>query len=221
MNILKKNYKEKFNSAIFNIFEILIIVTSGIFMQVKLDEIIVLMCIFFVARMTCYNPMHYKSRVLCIIWSTAVFCSFFLLTKINLIIAISLTIFETVLLTGKGDINDGFMYRRNEEDKKYKELKRYVNDNKNTENLEGFENIIINFNKKYDDRYKVNLYDMYKLIFYEEMSYENVKREMNLRNDNHIIIHALDMIFICYDTYIESEGYYKKINKNTGLAKMS
>ena len=154
--------------------------------------------------------MHYKSPILCMIWSTIVFCSFFWLAKVNIILAILMTIFEAVVLTGKGDIADSLMYRKNENERKYRELKEYVSKNMNTNNLKMFEDRIKDFNEKYNDRYKVDLYRIYYLIFYENMSYERVKDEMNLRNDNHIITNALDMIFICFDTYIELEKYYNK-----------
>lgn len=214
MDKLKNNYKKIIYSAIFNIIEILVIIVCGMIMKVNLEEIIILMLMFFIARMTCYKPMHYKSPVLCMLWSTAVFCSFFLLTKINLLVAMGLTIFEGILLTGTGNIADCFMYRIREDEKKYRELKAYVDEYKNTENLEGFEKRIINFNQKYSDRYKINLFEIYRLIFYENMSYEKVKKAMNLRDDNHIITNALDMIFICFDTYIElGEDCKKEDNK--------
>lgn len=206
-------------SLIFNIVEISIIILLGLLMQVKLDRILILFILFFIARMTCYKPMHYKSPILCMIWSTLVFCSFFWLTKVNILLAIVMTIFEAIILTGKGDIADGLMYRKNENERKYRELKEYVNKYKNTNELKRFENIIKDFNGKYNDRYKINLYAIYYLIFYENMSYEKVKEEMNLRNDNHIITNALDMIFICFDTYIELEKYYKKLNQKELIKK--
>lgn len=193
-------------STLFNVVEISIIILCGILMKVEIEKIIILFVLFFIARITSYKPMHYKSPILCMIWSTFVFCSFFLLTKVNLILAIVMTIFEGIILTGRGDIRDCFMYRKNENEQKYRELKRYVRMYKGTEKIKKFEYILQTINNKYSDRYKIDLYRMYILVFYEDMSFKKIKDEMNLRDDNHIIINALDLIFMSFNTYIETEN---------------
>lgn len=64
----------------------------------------------------------------------------------------------------------------------------------------------------------MDLYEVYYLIFYKELSYSKVLKELELRNDNHIIINALDMVFICFNTFIELEEL-KKSEKDKELAK--
>lgn len=208
-DFIQKN-KKVIYSSIFNVIEILAIILLGLIMKVKIEEIIILMLMFFIARITCYKPMHYKSPILCFIWSTLVFASFFLLTKINLTIAILMTAFEAIIATKVGDIKDCTMYRNKEEDGKYRELKQYVENNKNTKELDEFENELKKFSNKYNDRYKINLYEVYILIFYENDTYDTVKKKLGLRNDNHIITSALDMVFICYNTYIDVKEQYKQ-----------
>lgn len=216
----KIDLKKFICSTIFNIVEVAIIIIMGMLMKVPIEIILILFVLFCIARMTCYKPMHYKSPVLCMIWSTSVFCSFFALANVNVFLAISMTVFGAVVLTGKGDIKDCFMYERNEEKQKYRELKRFVREFKDTEQLKKFEELLKGFNKKYEDRFKINLYEVYYLIFYKELSYAKVLKKMHLRDDNHIIINALDMIFICFDTYIQLENCTKsEINKE--LAKKS
>nr|DAV79465.1 MAG TPA: accessory gene regulator B [Caudoviricetes sp.] len=205
-------------SSIFNIVEISIIIIIGLIMKVKIEEIIILFLLFFLARITSYKPMHYKSPILCMIWSTLVFCSFFGLSKVNIFLAIGMTVFEAIILTGRGDIKDCFMFEKDENKKKYRELKEFVQDYKDTQILNKFENILKGFNNKFCDRYKVDLYEVYYLIFYKELSYSKVLKELELRNDNHIIINALDMVFICFNTFIELEEL-KKSEKDKELAK--
>lgn len=106
-----------------------------------------------------------------------------------------------------------FKYCHSKNKKKYRELNQYIENNKNTEQIIRFEEKLVGFNNKYSDRFKINLYEIYKLIFLEKMSYEKVKKEIKLRDDNHIIINALDMIFICFNTYIEEEKYYESLRK--------
>lgn len=216
----KIDIKKIICSSIFNIVEISIIITIGIWMNVKLEEIIILFLLFFIARITSYKPMHYKSPILCMIGSTLVFCSFFGLTKVNIFLAIGMTVFESIILTGRGDIKNCFLFENDEDKKKYRELKRFIHEHKNTEKLNKFENRLKEFNNKYSDRFKVNLYEVYYLIFYKELSYAKVLKEMHLRDDNHIITNALDMVFICFDTYIELESC-TKTEMNKELAEIS
>lgn len=219
--IQKIDIKKIVCSLIFNIVEISIIILMGILMSVKLEQIIILFLLFFIARITSYKPMHYKSPALCMIWSTLVFCSFFWLTKVNIFLAIGMTVFEAIILTGKGDIKDCFMFQKNEDKKKYRELKGFIQNNKNTELLNKFENRLKEFSNKYSDRYKINLYKVYYLVFYKELSYTKVLKELNLRDDNHLITNALDMVFICFDTFVEEEKYYSNLKEDKGLVEIS
>lgn len=195
----------KLPSIIFSCIEAFCIFLCGICFKLQYTEIISIIVVFVLTRMTAHSPCHYKSLLKCFLWTMLVFCSFFLVVKVNIVISIIVTIFAGYILTENGNIQDSFMYRRKEDDKKYRELKKYVDTYKNTKQIEKFENKIINFNEKFSDRYKINIYEIYKLIFYENMSYEKVKKTMNLRDDNHIITNALDMVFICFNTFIETE----------------
>ncbi len=206
------NYK----SILFNVIEFIMIITVGWFI-LPISIMLLIIAIFTFVRETIGGAKHYKSPYKCMIWSFLIMESLFLVTRIDFLIGICFTIFAGILLSKGGDIAV-FEYNNKEDNKKYRELKLYIESHKNTQELKEFENIIINFNKKYDDRFKINLYKIYQLIFYENMSYKDVKKEMHLRDDNHIIVDALDMIFICFDTYVEL-GNHKNLDKEKELVK--
>lgn len=203
-------------SLIFNVVEISIIILVGILMQVKIEEVIILILLFFIARVTSYNQMHYKSPILCMIWSTLVFFSFFLLTKVNLYIAIVFTVFEGVILTGRGDVRDGFLYSNTMDKKKYKELEIYIQNNRDSQNLKEFERILKRLNQTYSKRYRYDFYQIYTLKFLENKSFEEIKKETNIR-DNHGVTRALDVIFMSFNTYLETlkESDYRELAKTS------
>lgn len=197
----KNKIKSIIGSIIFNTVEIAIIIEIGLLMQVKIEEIIILCALFFLARITNQKPMHYKSPFNCMLWSTLVFMSFFLLTKVNLPIAIIMTLLEGMMLTGKGDIRDGLMYKK-ENESKYIEIKNYIQENKDSESLKEYENILKEINQKYKERYKTDFYQIYRLKFHDNKTFREIIEETNL-NDNKEVTKALDIISMSFNTYIE------------------
>lgn len=216
MKELLRNWK----SLLFNVTELVLILLSGYFLKITTKEMIIVLFSFCGVRMATKSAMHYKSWKKCLCWTLLLITSLFLLVKVNVLMAICMAVFSAIIISGKGDIKDCFMYRKSEDEQKYRELKRYVRKNKNTKQLEEFENILKTVDYKYRDRYKIDLYKMYICVFHENMSFEKIKVEMNLRNDNHIITNALDLIFISFNTYIETTHNGEKEDLE-GLAQMS
>lgn len=187
-------------SVIFNLIEFFLIFLLGILSNVSIEKIIFLCVLFATVRVACEQPMHYKSPILCLIWSSIVFESFFLLTKVNMPIAILLTIFEAIILTKQGDIQDVFMYR-NAENSKYREMKKYMKEGKNSVAVNHFEDILKKLDEKYKERYKSSFYLVYQLYFKEEKSFNDIIEQTELY-DNHAVTRILDIIFISFNTYI-------------------
>ena len=74
------------------------------------------------------------------IWSTAIFASFFLLTKVNIFLAMVMTVFAGYVVTEKANLKDMYMYYKSKEDKgKYKEMVEYVAENKDSKEMKIFE----------------------------------------------------------------------------------
>ena len=68
------------------------------------------MLLFALVRMTFGEPLHYKSPYRCFIMTLLVFLSMFVVFHVNLYVSILFTILDAYLLTGKGDINEVFMW---------------------------------------------------------------------------------------------------------------
>lgn len=210
---LKMNKKEFIYSTIFNVVETLIIILLGVVMRVKIEEIIILFCLFVISRTTCYKPMHYKSPILCMIWSSAIFASFFLLTKVNIFLAMTMTVFAGYIVTEKANLKDMYMYYKSKEDKgKYKEMIEYVAKNADSEEIKIFEKKLRKINEKYKDRYDKDFFKIYKFKFKEDKSFEYIKKECNIC-DNHELIKILDIIFFSFNIYMDDLNKLKDNSK--------
>lgn len=208
------NYK----NLLFNLVEFIFVAVVGYFI-IPIPKMLFIIAIFTFVRETIGGSKHYKSLYKCMLWSFVVMESLFFITSLDFIVGVCLTIFAGILLSKGGDVAV-FEYHNNINNRKYRELNTYIETNKDSEQLRRFEERLVDFNNKYSDRFKINVYEIYRLIFLEKMSYEKVKKAINLRDDNHIITNALDMVFICFDTYIATEKYYKK-EESKELAKIS
>lgn len=157
-------------SIIFNVAETLVIILIGKLLGLSLGEIVSLLLIFGIIRMIFKPALHYKDWYRCLIWSTLFFLSLFLVAKIDLRISIILTIFEAIILTNKGNINDIFMWQ-----------------SKNSLNMEVFNWVKFNQDnpklKEYEEKLKETdkkKYYIFEYRFREFKSYEEINAIMDL-----------------------------------------
>ena len=122
-----------------------------------------------------------------------------------------MTIFSAVITSKKADVKDWSMYRNNPKERKYRELEYYIAKNKKSKELKKFEEILIDLNKTYMERYKVNLYEVYKLYFLEGKSFGEIIKITDIY-DNHGVTKALDIIFFSFNTYIVTIGEKEQLN---------
>mgnify|MGYP006910886582 FL=1 len=61
------------------------------------------------------------------------------------------------------------------------------------------------------ERYKVNLYEVYKLYFLEGKSFGEIIKITDIY-DNHGVTKALDIIFFSFNTYIVTIGEKEQLN---------
>lgn len=207
--------KQYLPSVIFNLIEFFLIFLLGTLSKVSIEKMIFLCILFVMVRTGCEKPMHYKSPILCIIWSTLVFESFFLLTKVNMPIAMIFTIFEAMILTKRGDIKEIFMYR-DIQSSKYREMKEYINLEKDSLEIINFEKILKDIDIQYKERYKASFFTIYELYFKQGKSFKNIIESTKLY-DNHAVTEVLDIIFISFNTYMASHGKLEKLQYNEEL----
>lgn len=101
-------------TILFNIAELLVIILIGLLFKVSLNLCIFMCTTFFLVRMTAGKPMHYKAWYRCAIWSLLTFLSLYLLSDLNIIVTLLLTIFTSLISTGKADISGMFMWKGKE-----------------------------------------------------------------------------------------------------------
>lgn len=157
-------------SIIFNVAESLVIFLIGFWLNLEITHIIMILILFSITRITCGKAMHYKDWYKCLIWSTLVFLSLFVVAKTSLIITIIMTIFCAFILTTKGNINDIFLWKgRNT---KYSDIDNYIKYHSYDDKLIEFENKIKN---------QDNLdYLIYKYRFRDNLTFDEISIKLEI-----------------------------------------
>ena len=207
INKILRNWK----TIIFNVSETVIIIILGFALKLNIKDIVTVILLFGLTRCITKEGLHYKSWKKCLFWSTTLLFSLFVLVRVDIRIDIFMTIFSAVITSKKADVKDWSMYRNNPKERKYRELEYYIAKNKKSKELKKFEEILIDLNKTYMERYKVNLYEVYKLYFLEGKSFGEIIKITDIY-DNHGVTKALDIIFFSFNTYIVTIGEKEQLN---------
>lgn len=103
---MKKSFlKYYLPKVLFNIFEIIVILGAGILFGLNFEYILAIIIAFILNKIIFGESLHYKEWYLCIIWTILLFCSYYLLAKIDIKIAIFSTI-SFVFFSKKTNIKD-------------------------------------------------------------------------------------------------------------------
>ena len=157
---------------LFNIVEIIVVYLTGKLLNLPNEVIFIIMLLFFIVRMTLGRPLHYKSPYKCFIMTLLIFLSMFVVFHVNLYVSILFTIFDAFLLTGRGNIDDMFMWCG--KTSKYQDIIEFVKYNAFNEKLIKFENAL----KEQD-----NLsYLIYKYRFKDNLTFEQISERLDLDN---------------------------------------
>lgn len=108
---MKKNFLYYLPTIIFNLAETLVIIYIGVLLKLNIRDVLLVLVIFGIVRMISKNALHFKHWYRCIIWSTLFFASMFTVLKIDLELSVALTVFEAIILSGKGNIADIFQWK--------------------------------------------------------------------------------------------------------------
>ena len=103
---MKKSFlKYYLPKVLFNIFEIIVILGAGILLGLNFEYILAIIIAFILNKIIFGESLHYKEWYLCIIWTILLFCSYYLLAKIDIKIEIFSTI-SFVFFSKKTNIKD-------------------------------------------------------------------------------------------------------------------
>lgn len=162
MNKLKKSLP----TLIFNVVETLIIFMCGLALNLEMKYILVIMLTFMISRGFFGKALHFKTWYRCLIWSTFIMLSLFVLLKVDLVISILFSIFSAFIMTGKSNICD--MYLWTGKVSKYDALKNFIAISPNHPILLEHEEY---WRKNYPMRYEI-----FVLYFRENQTYEYIAK---------------------------------------------
>ena len=162
MNKLKKSLP----TLIFNIVETLIIFMCGLALNLEIKYVLVIMLTFMISRGFFGRALHFKTWYRCLIWSSFIMLSLFVLLKVDLVVSVMFAIFSAFIMTGKSNICD--MYLWTGKVSKYDALKNFVAISPNHPILLEHEEY---WRKNYPMRYEI-----FQLYFRENQTYEYIAK---------------------------------------------
>lgn len=176
--------KKLIGSLIFNIAETILIFLIGKLLCLPINHIIMIMLTFMISRGCFGEALHFKTWYRCLVWSLLVLLSLFLVLKVDLIISILFAIFSAFIMTGKGNIQDMYLWKPVGESK-YNDIDEYVKYNTTNKRL-------IDFEDNLRDRDNL-LYAIYKYKFVDRMSFSQISERLD-GMENARIVEKLDQI---------------------------
>lgn len=177
-------------SMIFNFLEAVLVFLGGIAIKVPIPIIILIVLVFSIVRMCTRSAKHYKSWVKCMIWSTIVILSLLVVTKVDLLIAIAMTVFSAIVLSGKGDIKDCFMWAKKES--KFSDIDKYIKENSENNDL------LMEVENRLEEK-DYNAYILYKYRFKENKTFTEMSNLTNM--DSRRIADKLNEVALSIRTF--------------------
>ena len=181
---MKETIKNKLKSLAFNIVETILIFLIGKLLSLPINFVIMIMLTFVLSRMCFGKTMHFKTWYRCLVCSLTIMLSLFLILKVDLVISILFTIFSALIMTGRANIQDMYLWKPKSESK-YKDIEEYVKYHMTNSKLIEFEENL----KRTDDV----LYQIYKCRFKEKMSFGEISKLLK-DMDTARIVEKLDQI---------------------------
>lgn len=158
----------KLPSIIFSIAETSVIILTGRLLRIEYYQIGLIMLAFCIVRIKIPKPMHYKKWYHCIIWTTLVFLSLFVILKLDLKISIVMSVFFSIILSSKGNIEDAFMWKG--KNTNYADIEEFIKYNE-------YDTKLIEFENKLKEQTGIE-YLLYKYRFKQGLSYSQISEKL-------------------------------------------
>lgn len=184
--------KENWGSLVFNISETIVIILFGFAFKLPINHILYIMLTFMISRGFFGKALHFKTWYRCLIWSSLIMLSIFVLLKVDLIISILFAIFSAFLMTGKSNIKDMYLWKNETSStSKYQDIIDYIKYNELNNKLMEFEDKL---------KAKDNLeYLVYKYKFKDNKTFREISELLDLENPR--IVEHLDKIAFAIRLY--------------------
>lgn len=185
-------------SILLNLLEIAILFLTGYYIVgLPVLHIVLPLIVFTVCRTATHSAKHYKSPVLCAIWSGLLFTTIFYVTKIDFSMGMLLTIIAALAQTGLLDVRELFMWRRDYS--KYQSMQDYIDSHKNDAKLKEFELRL----QKADPF----IYRVYDLKFNKKLSFDKISDTLD-GMDNRRIVDYLNCVLLAFEIFFEKYPHY-------------
>lgn len=159
-----KKVRNILSTLIFNIAETALIVLVGMLLKLPIEHILTIMFTFMISRGFFGKALHFKTWYRCLIWSLLIMLSLFLLLKVDLVVSILFAIFSALIMTGKSNIKDMYMWTGKVS--KYDALKDFVAISPNHP-------ILLEHEAYWRKNYPVR-YEIFKMYFRENKTYQEI-----------------------------------------------
>ena len=162
--------KRIITSLLFNIAETGLILLIGKLLNLPINFVLMIMLTFMISRACFGQTMHFKTWYRCLVWSLLIMLSLFLIVKVDLAISILFAIFGALIMTGKGNINDMYLWKPQNESK-YKDIEEYIRYNLMNPTLMDFEDNL----KRRDNL----LFLIYKYRFKDHLTFAEISERLD------------------------------------------
>lgn len=191
VNNISEKAKNTLSSLVFNIAETVLIFLMGKALYLPINYIIIIMLTFMISRGCFGKALHFKTWYRCLIWSTLIMLSIFVLLKVDLVISILFAIFSAFTMTGKSNIKDMYLWNTDGTPSKYADVAEYVKYNR-------FDDKLIEFEKKLEQLDGVE-YLVYKYRFKDGKTFSEISELLDM--DNPRIVEKLDKVAFAIRIY--------------------
>lgn len=176
---------------VFDIVETIVIVLIGKLLNLDIKSIILITFIFVISRNLFGKALHFNSWYKCLVWSSFIALTLFMLFKVDLIISMTFSTFASFVMTGKANIGDVYLWNNNGETSKYNDIMEFIKCNQyNTELIE-FENML--------EHISSTEYLVYKYRFKENKTFNEISNLLDM--DNPRIVERLDRVALAIRIY--------------------
>lgn len=186
-----EKYKKFLFNLIFNIAETLIIILAGIQLKINIKYLLLILLTFIISRACFGKPLHFKTWYRCLIWSLALLLTLFVILKVDLTLSILFTIFNALIMTGKTNISDIYLWNPKGTPSKYSDIDEYIKYNE-------FNDKLIEFEKKLKSKSDLE-YLIYKYRFIDHKTFEDMFKLLDLENPR--LVEHLDKIAFAIRLY--------------------
>ena len=188
-----EKHKKFILNLIFNMAETAIILLVGVYLKISINYLLMILLTFMISRQCFGKPLHYKTWYRCLVWSTLLMLCLFVLFKVDWILSILFAIFNALIMTGRSDIKDMYLWNNSGDPGKYQDVAEYVKFNE-------FNDRLIEFEKKLKEKDNLE-YLIYKYRFKEGNTFDEIKEKLNNTIGNARLVEHLDKISFALRLY--------------------